>query len=81
MTIPGGRFTLGQRVFVQLEAQHGRVVCDRGRVIRLRRADNFAWVVLDRRSSNPDVHPFPLDDPQGRACHVIAHPDDCDVLV
>lgn len=78
MTILGGRFEVGQRVFVYMESVRSQVVCERGRVVKTRASDNFGIVALDKRSLNPAVHPFPADDPKGRATHVVTHPDCCD---
>lgn len=73
------RFTLGQRVTVHAAASPGGAasnipggVC--GTVVRLRCADDGAWINLDERAHD-DVHPFPLGD--DRAKHVLAYPEDC----
>lgn len=67
------RFALGDRVLV-LRDHAGREVQIPGTVSRLRRADDGAWITLDRRC---DACPFPADD-ANRATNVMALPDDCE---
>jgi hypothetical protein len=69
------RFKLKQRVFVRSDGD-GAAVGEWGTVVRLRRADNGAWVKVDRRPpASPARFPFPATDP--RANHLIAYPEDC----
>jgi hypothetical protein len=67
------RFQNGQRVIVFV-AECAPILAKAGCVVRLRRADNGAWVRLDTRVQ-PEVHPFPPDDPRGN--DVLAYPEDC----
>jgi hypothetical protein len=74
------RFTNGQRVLIQTcpafcdEGVHFRG--ETGTVVRLRIADDGAWVRLDRIPPNNQYPmPFPLDD--DRANHVLLYPCDC----
>lgn len=69
------RFKLHQRVVVRHTAD-GHAVDTPGTVERLRRADDGAWIALDRRLAE-GIHPFPADD--SRATHVLAYPEDCDL--
>lgn len=64
-------FQNDQRVFVKHDAD-GNQIKAVGTVVRLRRADDGAWINLDQR--HPRC-PFPADDP--RSNHVIAFPEDC----
>lgn len=80
---PVKRFHYGQRMLVRV-CQVGftsvRLVPRAlGTVVRLRICDDAAWIQLDERSSG-DVHPFPADDPSGRGTHVLAFPDDCELV-
>lgn len=73
------RLAMHQRVIVHRTA-YGRAVGGiAGTVTRLRRADDAAWVKLDCRHGDHEVHPFPADDAAGRATHVIAWPEDCEM--
>jgi hypothetical protein len=71
------RFQHGQRVKVRTVTDECIVLPDEpdGHVYRLRRADDGAWVRLDRRSDVPGVHPFPEDDTRGR--DVLVYQEDC----
>jgi len=68
-------FRLGSRVVVRRTAE-GHVVNAAGRVARLRRCDDGAWIALDRRLPDEAPHPFPAGDQRGT--HVLAFPDDCE---
>jgi hypothetical protein len=74
------RFQLGQRVLVNaVDANIGTMYFGEPRpgvVTRLRRADNGAWVALDKREPDSNVHPFPADDAT-RSTHVLAFPEYC----
>ena len=72
------RFKNNQRVWVRRECHRGLDVHVMGTVVRLRRADNCAWIALDRLADNPECHPFPAADSRGK--HVLASPDDCEAL-
>jgi len=74
-------FRLGQRVTVSAVGQYEEITIDppmAGRIVRLRRGDNAAWIALDTRSDAAGAHPFPADDEHGRGIHVLAYPDDCE---
>lgn len=47
-----------------------------GVVVRLRMADQGAWVALDVRHEDEDLHPFEADDSRGR--HVLTFPEWCE---
>ena len=68
-------FSINRRVVVQRTAE-GLVVNAPGRVVRLRRGDDGAWVELDQRLADESLHPFPASDTRGK--HVLAFPEDCD---
>lgn len=71
------RFRNSQRVVVIRDAE-GNSLSAPGRVCRLRRCDDGAWVALDKR--HPDAcHPFAEGD--GRGTHVLAYPEDCEALL
>lgn len=74
-------FKMGQRVLVLASGVYDSTVLSpapiAGTVVRLRRADDGAWVKLDRRSEQPGIHPFPEDDDAGRGTHVCTFPDEC----
>jgi hypothetical protein len=71
------RFKLKERVFVR-RAANGLVVNASGVVARLRSVDYGAWIQLDARHPEDEVHPFPADTPDERRTHVLAWPEDCD---
>jgi hypothetical protein len=73
------RLSLHQRVIVHRTAYGFAVGGIAGTVTRLRRADDAAWVQLDHRHDNPEVHSFPADDDAGRSTHVVAWPEDCEL--
>lgn len=65
-------FRNGQRVTV---AEVGHPLTGRkGSVVRLRRADNGAWVRMDDRPPE-ELCPFPVDDSRGH--DVVLYPDQC----
>ena len=47
-----------------------------GTVVRLRRADEAAWVKMDC-DVPPELREFPADDKCGRANHIILWPQEC----
>lgn len=63
-----------QRVFVRVDADEKQVQRP-GTVVRLRRADDGAWVRLDSKAVDPSAHKFPRGD--NRENHVLAYPEDC----
>ena len=67
-------FNNDQRVIV---TQHAHALNGlAGTVVRLRRADNGAWVKMDeRREGFP--WDFPADDPAGRGSHALLWPENC----
>jgi len=77
MARPVKLFERGQRVRV-LRDHEDRPVNLVGRVERLRRSDDCAWIELDERCVDAAVHPFPdtHGDPKGR--WVLAFPGDCE---
>ena len=69
------RFSNGQRVHVVCDYREIPIGAP-GTVVRLRTADDAAWICLDARHRNDKVHPFPPDD--SRANHVMCWPDQCE---
>lgn len=70
------RFTNGQRVVV---VNPTNVVMDNktGTVVRLRMADNAAWVNMDEELPVA-LQSFPSGDPRSR--HVLLWPDECEEI-
>jgi hypothetical protein len=66
------RLRLGQSVYVRLDA-YGYAIGVWGKVVRLRRADNMAWVELVTRHERC---PFPESDAT-RSRHILAAPGGC----
>jgi hypothetical protein len=76
------RFREGQRVRVLWCARdEGTPVNAVGTVVRLRRADEGAWIALDKRHEHAAFHPFPAEDESGRGTHLLAYPDECEAIV
>lgn len=76
------KFKLGQRVLVRSASGNNEPdvtfhTPEPGRVVRMRRCDDWAWVELDS-VSEPSCHPFPSDDPRWR--HVLTGPEYCDEI-
>jgi hypothetical protein len=69
------RFEGGQRVHVRRDYRGNAIDCW-GTVVRLRRADDGAWIALDVRNEHC---PFPSDDAT-RSTHVMAYPVDCEPI-
>ena len=61
-----------QRVFVRVDADEKQVQRP-GTIVRLRRANDGAWVRLDSKAVDPSAHKFPRGD--NRENHVLAYPD------
>lgn len=75
------RFKNGQRVLVKATGDFNAIRFVEpmaGVVVRLRHADDGAWIALDRRADDPGAHPFAVDDASGRGTHVLAYPEDCE---
>jgi hypothetical protein len=69
------RFALGQRIRVHHTDKAAFLGGAPGTVVRLRRADDGAWIELDERSAVPNAHPFPQGDARER--HVLCYPPGC----
>jgi hypothetical protein len=77
------RFKLGQRVTVHRACRRahdseGVPLGMAGRVIRLLRRDDSAWIELDQIAP-AEVRAFPVGDEHGRDRNVLAWPDWCEV--
>ncbi len=70
------KLRLGQRVRVRRTADGVALWQGFGAVVRLRRADDLAWIRLNKRAHDA-AHPFPVDD-ETRSAHVLAAPEDCE---
>jgi hypothetical protein len=72
------RFSFGQRVKVRAVGQYSNIAIFGvpGVVVRLRRADDGAWIRLDHRVDIAGVHPFPAAD-ETRSTDVLAYPEWC----
>lgn len=68
------RFKLGQRVLVFETKFGGPIRPIAGTVVRLRHADNGAWIELDEHVGDAH-HPFPVGDRRER--HTMAYPGTC----
>lgn len=71
------KFTLGQAVrVVSPDAENAGLLDRAGRVVRLRRADNAAWVEMDEPIPASVHAPF-RGETDGRERHVMLWPNEC----
>lgn len=69
-------FKLGQRVKVVMSSC-AALIGSTGTVVRLRRADDQAWVRMDAEPP-AELRQFPADDENGRGNHIMLWPDECE---
>ncbi len=69
------RFTLNQRVRVKM--LHFELDGKTGRVVRIRIADDGAWVAMDEPLPS-ELRKFPEGDGAGREDHIMLYPLECE---